>query len=170
MNTRLVPTGLILLLVLLGGCSPRQSVAPSPSGGPASASAEATRALSAAWTPVDRGVSPELVGVVLAPDGTVVQDVRTVGAARATGKQSGTWRVTGAGTVVFEQREIRAGVSGAVATYRFVRTGGRVTLTWVSGKGPGGDAVSAGPVHFGIDEGDSWVTGSHAPFALRSAR
>jgi hypothetical protein len=168
----------VLLIVLLaGGCaSPNTPHSPARPG--LSASAEATQALSGVWEPVLSDVSPELVSVSIGGDGSAVTSMKSASSVvRFSGKVGGEWHSPKAGLVIFQQgspgsigygNAVPKQLAGASATYKFSTTGSTLTLTWVGGSPPGG--VSAGPIHYQMAEGNSWITGSRGSFQLTRQR
>jgi hypothetical protein len=113
------------------------------------------------------------VSVSMTGDGSVVVSVRAAGSAmHGSGDVAGQWRAAAAGEAIFQQpfSGIVNGrqMAGGSSTYRFSVASNRLTLTWVAGRPD--EAISAGPLHFRMEEGDSWITGSHSAFQLTRRR
>jgi hypothetical protein len=126
---------------------------------------ETTQALAGTWTPSGSTLATGLVSVSIGRDGSVVASStgRTSTGQRLVKAVSGSWKIDASDTVTFWQpvggyingRE----VAGSEATYRFSRTGDRLTLNWLSGAPTGMNFK--GPRSLDIAWGDSWITGAH---------
>jgi hypothetical protein len=152
----------VATLVLLAACAHRPTPSPQKT---LAASAEGTSAVAGTWVPADSHMVPDLVRVILGPDGAahVVSMSSGVGP-RGSGSVGGRWHVSGRRLVFLEKSlgtENGVPVPSASATYSYFRQGDGLTLTWLNGTPPG--TVSAGPSHFAVAESDSWITGSRAP-------